>query len=457
MDYIPHTDEEIESMMKAVGVSSLDDLFDTVPKSILLDDDRARAILGSGSLPVNGMAEIELKAHMADLAAGNRVYRSIFQGAGSYWHFIPATVDYVASRGEYFTSYTPYQAERSQGYLQATFEYQSMIAALAGMRYSNASLHDGATALVDAVIMAWSQNKRRRTVLIVGQANPIYLSTAKTALAPRNLVFREAKPEDVAQAIDEDTMAVVVCNPDFFGTVLDVTKIVNAVKARDKGIITIQCTTEALSLALLRPPGTAGVDILVGEAQSLGIPMCFGGPALGLIAVSDNKLLHKMPGRIVGVTKELDGDRYGFTLTLTAREQHIRREKALSNICSNEALNMLRAAVYMASLGSTGMRQVAEINVKKANYLKDKLRDVTGFSCINKGPTFNEFAIQVDGGAATSRRVIRACEASDMLGPLDLGTLDPRWAGMLLFCVTEMNDTKAIDELHEICRGVHVR
>jgi glycine dehydrogenase subunit 1 len=398
------------------------------------------------------MAEIELKAHMAGLAARNKVYRSIFQGAGSYWHFIPATVDYLVSRSEFWTSYTPYQSERSQGYLQAIFEYQSMIAALTGMNFSNASLHDGATALVDAIIMAGSQNKNRRTVVIAGQINPFYLTAATTALMPRNVTFKQVDPANVAPAITNDVIAVVICNPDFFGTIHDVTAIVNAVKAKDNSIVTIQSVTEALSLALLKSPGAAGIDIVVGEAQSLGIPMCFGGPALGFIAVSDAKLLHKMPGRIVGFTKEASGYKHGFTLTLTAREQHIRRERALSNICSNEALNMLRAAIYMASLGATGMRQVAEANVKKANYLKNNLRDVKGFTCANQGPTFNEFVIKVVD-AAVAKRVVNACEARDILGPLDLGAIDSKWRGMLLFCVTEMNDVKAIDDLHAIYKG----
>ncbi|MEX2684616.1 MAG: aminomethyl-transferring glycine dehydrogenase subunit GcvPA [Candidatus Sigynarchaeota archaeon] len=450
MDYIPHTDEEIQSMMEVVGVSSLEDLFDTIPKSILLDDAKAKAIFQASPLSLQGMVEIELKAHVNRVAAGNKIYKSMFQGAGSYWHFIPATVDYLVSRSEFWTSYTPYQAERSQGYLQAIFEYQSMIAALAGMRYSNASLHDGATALVDAIIMAISLNKKRGTIIVTGQLNPFYLTAARTALMPRNITFKQVDPDRILQAIDDDVLAVVICNPDFFGTILDTTKIVNAVKAKDNDIMTIQCTTEALSLSLLKPPGAAGCDILVGEGQSLGIPMCFGGPALGLIAVNDNKLLHKMPGRIVGLTKETTGDRHGFTLTLTAREQHIRREKALSNICSNEALNMLRAAIYMASLGSTGLRQVAEVNVKKANYMKNKLRNIKGFSVVNKGPTFNEFAIKVDE-IAIVKRVIQACEARDILGPLDLGSLDTTWAGMMLFCVTEMNDMEAIDDLCTIC------
>jgi glycine dehydrogenase subunit 1 len=308
MDYIPHTDDEIQSMMKAAGVASLDALFDTVPKKILLDDAKARTMFKASALSIQGMAEIELKAHMTGLAAMNKVYRSIFQGAGSYWHFIPATVDYLASRGEFSTSYTPYAAERSQGYLQAIFEYQSMIAALAGMEYSNASLHDGATALVDAIIVAGSQNKKRLTVVIAGQINPLYLAAATTALMPRNVTFKQVDASEVAQAIDDDVMAVVICSPDFIGTIIDVTAVVNAVKAKDKGIITIQCITEILSLALLKTPGAAGIDIAVGEAQSLGIPMCFGGPALGFIAVSDAKLLHKMPGRIVGFTKEASGD-----------------------------------------------------------------------------------------------------------------------------------------------------
>lgn len=463
-DYIPHSDEDIQSMMQLVGVSSLNALFDTVPSSILLDDARAKAILTSSALSSQGMTEIELVSHVKGLTSKNMVYKSIFLGAGCYHHFIPSTVDYLAARGEFWTAYTPYQAEFSQGFLQAIFEYQSMITSLAGMNYSNASLYDGATSLVDAIIMAASQNKKRRTVLIAGQINPFYGSTITTALMPRNITFKqidmtgasgtsgESWAEKVSRSMTEDVVAVVICSPDFFGTILDVASIVDAVKAKDNGVITIHCIAEALSLPLLKSPGAAGVDIAVGEAQSLGIPMSFGGPALGFIAVSDAKLLHKMPGRIVGLTREVNGgERQGFTLTLTAREQHIRRERALSNICSNEALNMLRAAIYMASLGSTGLRQVARINVQKANHLKAKLSSIAGVTCINTGPTFNEFAINV-GDAVTARRIIDACEAASILGPLDLGSLDARWTGTLLCCVTEMNEPRAMDALVAICK-----
>nr|MDO8108969.1 aminomethyl-transferring glycine dehydrogenase subunit GcvPA [Candidatus Sigynarchaeota archaeon] len=450
MDYIPHAESQIKFMMEKVGVKRLADLFDTIPRELLLDDERAKAILKSGALADNGMTELELKNLLAGLASKNKAYKSIFQGAGSYWHYIPAVVDYLTSRGELWTSYTPYQAERSQGYLQAIFEYQSMIAAMTGMNFSNASLHDGATALVDAIVMAKSQNKDRDTVVIAGKINPFYKTVVATALMPRDIKLICVEPGKLAASIDGSVMAIIACSPDFFGTIHDVAAIVQATKQKDNSILVIQCITEALSLAMLKSPGAAGVDIAVGEAQSLGIPMCFGGPALGFLAVSDSKLLHKMPGRIVGCTKEVAGERLGFTLTLSAREQHIRREKALSNICSNEALNMLRAAIYMAALGGTGLKQVATINVKKANYLKAKLCEIKGFTCINEGPTFNEFVMKKKD--TSIQKIIKSCESKDILGPLDLGTVNIEWKGLMLFCATEMNESKAIDDLIASCK-----
>jgi glycine dehydrogenase subunit 1 len=450
MDYIPHTAEDIDYMMQETGVHILLDLFDTVPPEILIDDAAAATILTSGTLPAQGMTEPELRSHLARLAGKNKVYRSIFRGAGSYWHYIPAVVDYLASRGEFWTSYTPYQAERSQGYLQAIFEYQSLIAGLTGMKFSNASLHDGATALVDAIVMAQSQVRNRSTVVFAGVVNPMYMTAVATALRPRDLAFKQVEASDVEAQLDGgDVLAVVVCSPDFFGIVHDVAAIVQAVKNKDPNVLVIQCITEALSLALLKSPGAAGVDIVVGEAQSFGIPMFFGGPALGFMAVADPKLLHKLPGRIVGATKELHGDRIGFTLTLTAREQHIRREKALSNICSNEALNMLRAAIHIVALGATGLKQAATLSVRRAHYLKQRLATIGGFSVASDNPTFNEFVVTTT--PATARLVQQACEEHDVLGPLDLGIFNPGWAGMLLFCVTEMNTMASIDGIVAIC------
>ncbi|HME51611.1 MAG TPA: aminomethyl-transferring glycine dehydrogenase subunit GcvPA [Candidatus Lokiarchaeia archaeon] len=449
MDYIPNTDEDIQIMLKQVGVRDLVDLFDTVPQEILLDDMQARKILKSGFLGEHGMTELELKSMAAGLASRNKVCKSIFQGAGCYWHYIPASVDYLVSRGEFWTSYTPYQAERSQGYLQAIFEYQSMITELTGMKFSNASLHDGATSLVDAIIMAQSQNKKRTTIMFAGKINPIYMTAVATALSPRGFTYKHVEPHQVIDNLDESVLAVIACSPDFFGNILDVEAIARAVKERDPNIIVIQCIAEALSLAILKSPGAAGVDIAVGEAQSLGIPMSFGGPSLGFLAVADTKLLHKMPGRIVGATREIAGDGIGFTLTLTAREQHIRREKSLSNICSNEALNMLRAVIHVAALGATGLVQAATINVKNANYLKHQICQLEGFTCMNDASTFNEFVIKVPESAG--ERIAKACEAQDLLGPLNLGTLNLEWKDMMLFCTTEMNDVASMDRLVNIC------
>lgn len=448
VDYTPHSQEEIQEMLDFIGIKSLSSLFDTIPKELLLDQASIQETSKSSFLNRKGLTEIGLYRHLKSIGKQNKIYKAVFQGAGCYNHYIPAIVDFIASRSEFWTAYTPYQAEISQGFLQVIFEYQSLIANLTGMNYSNASLHDGATALADAITMAKSQHRKRNTIVIIGEMNPLYKETLDTSFLARDYKFKQVKVEDIRSSIDEEVMAVVINSPDFLGTVHDVKQIVNLVKNIDKKIILIQSITEILSLALLSPPGENGVDIAVGEAQSLGIPMQFGGPLLGFIAVNSVKLLHKIPGRIVGVTKEERGDNYGFTLTLQAREQHIRRERALSNICSNEALNMLRAVVYMVALGRTGLKNLAKINVRKAGYLKTKLLKMNDVRVINEINTFNEFTIQLN--PLKIKGILKRCEEENILGPLDLGMFDDEWNGNLLICVTEMCEIESLDLLIKI-------
>lgn len=450
MDYIPHSAGDVKRLMATAGIETLDALFDTIPASLILDDNRAVKTLASGALPWEGTDELGLARHLHGIAGRNRVYRQSFTGAGCYHHFIPAVVDHLASRGEFWTAYTPYQAEMSQGYLQAIFEYQSMMAALTGMEYSNASLHDGATALADAVVMAQAVTRKRDTVLIAGVPNPVYKNVLDTILEARGMRFEQVNTPGIGTRVHDKVMAVAIFSPDFLGNVLDVASIVAEVKARDPSIVIIQCITEAMSLGLLSPPGSSGVDITTGEAQSLGIPPQFGGPGLGFITTSDAKLLHKLPGRIVGVTREERGDRLGFTLTLQAREQHIRRERALSNICSNEALNMLRAAIYMAAVGGSGLHEIATINATKATWLKRAVVAIDGFELVSTSPTFNEFAVKTT--IEVVERVKQACEREGILGPLDLAAFDPAWAGSMLFCVTELNDAATMDTLVDACK-----
>ncbi len=432
-------------MLDTCNVKSLIDLFDTIPRGLLIPDHDATRILQSGALHVEGLTEFQLHASLNEIAARNKSYRAIFRGAGFYHHYIPAVVDYLASRGEFWTAYTPYQAERSQGYLQLIFEYQSLVSGLLGMNFSNASLHDGATALADAIAMAHAQNKKRQEVLVIGQLSPIYRKVLDTTFLPRSILFKESTVDGFEDDVSAKTMAIIVCSPDFFGNILDVERITRAIKQRDPGVICIQVVQEALSLALLKSPGAAGIDIAVGEAQSFGIPLSFGGPGLGFMGVSDVKLLHRMPGRVAGITKELHGDGEGFTLTLQAREQHIRREKALSNICSNEALNALRAAIYLVSLGDSGLARLAEVNVKKTNYLKNAITKLDGYACTNAHPTFNEFAVKAPPGVINALQ--EKCEKRGILGPLALDCFGKKWEGIALACVTEMATIDALGDL----------
>ncbi|MFX0102552.1 MAG: aminomethyl-transferring glycine dehydrogenase subunit GcvPA [Candidatus Hodarchaeota archaeon] len=448
MDYTPHSTDEIKHVMNSLGINNLDELFKNIPPRLLIKDEGLGDVLKSGILSSEGLTEMELNAHVQELASNNVHYTGIFQGAGCYNHYIPACVDFICSRSEFWTSYTPYQAEMSQGFLQVIFEYQSLISRLTGMKYSNASHHDGATALIDAILMAKAENKKRNTVLFAGEINPIYITVVNHALAPRKYNLNCSEISKIIDAIDPDTMAVVIQNPTFFGDILDLEKIVKDIKDKDNKIVIIQLTTEPLSLALLKSPGKAGIDIFVGDGQSFGIPMSFGGPGLGIVSVNGKKMLHRMPGRIVGIGPQLDGSGYGYTLTLQGREQHIRRERALSNICSNEALNMLRAAVYLASTGGTGLKQLAEINVIKSNFLKNELDSMSNFECINTRPTFNEFVAKTKKMGIDT--ILNACNNSGILGPIKLENYNDGWKDLMLFCVTELNDIASLNNMIEI-------
>ncbi|MHA1791506.1 MAG: aminomethyl-transferring glycine dehydrogenase subunit GcvPA [Promethearchaeota archaeon] len=449
MDYTPHSLDDIGVMLEFLGIHDIMELFATIPEEIRITKNKSNTLLVPGVLDKKGLDELSLVREIEHLASKNKSYKNVFLGAGCYYHHIPAVVDYLVSRGEFWTSYTPYQAEISQGFLQAIFEYQTMIARLTGMKYSNASLHDCATAMVDAAVMASSENKKRKTVILAGMINPLHVNVFKTSTRPRGWNILEIQDiKNIESSITRDVFAIVIQSPDFFGNIINIKNIVKQIKDVDDKIIVIQTFTEALSLAILEPPGACGVDIVVGDGQSFGIPMSFGGPGLGIIAVRSKKLLHKMPGRISGLTREKAGNRYGFTLTLQAREQHIRRDKALSNICSNEALNMLRALIYLASLGKTGLRNLASLNVKLANRVKMRIDELDGFACINEQPIFNEFVIRADRERIS--RIIKSCNEKNILGPLHLGIFNDEWSDLMLLCVTEMCDEQGINDLIKI-------
>ena len=437
MLYLPHTSDEISSMLQVVGVDDLDDLFSTVP-----DDCRLK---GDLNLP-KALTEWELNGHMEALSKSMAVspeYR-VFLGAGSYEHYIPASVSYLLSRSEFVTSYTPYQPEMSQGTLQAIYEYQTLAARLLGMEIATASHYDGAAALAESLLMAIRITKRRK-VAVSSLIHPLYRQVVRTYFEPTGfevveLGYLENGMTDIAGLDDmDDLAAVAIQSPNFFGCIENLRAA--GEKAHDKKALFIASFTEALAYGLLKSPGAQGADIVCGEGQSLGIPRSFGGPALGMLA-SRKKYMRSLPGRLVGKTKDLDGKR-GFVLTLATREQHIRREKATSNICTNNSLCALAAVMYMASLGGTGIRELAGLNHDKAEYLKKRLKEA-GCKIAFETPTFNEFVVEFPKGfEATYERLME----KNIVPGLSLAPYYPELADHYLLCVTETKSRDDMDAL----------
>lgn len=437
MLYLPHTREDIASMLQVIGVDELDDLFSTVP-----EDCRCK---GDLNLP-EPLTEWELNDHMAALS--NRMAVSpeykVFMGAGSYEHFIPASVSYLLGRSEFVTCYTPYQPEMSQGTLQAIYEYQTLAARLLGMEIATASHYDGATALAESLLMA-IRVTRRRKVAVSRLIHPLYRRVVQTYFEPTGyevveLGYLESGVTDLTGLDDvDDLAAVAVQSPNFFGCIENLRAVGEV--AHDKKALFVASFTEALAYGLLKNPGSQGADIVAGEGQSLGIPRSFGGPALGMLA-SSKKFMRSLPGRLVGLTKDLDGKR-GFVLTLATREQHIRREKATSNICTNNSLCALAAAMYMASVGGTGIRELARLNYDKAEYLKKELKNA-GFTIRFDNPTFNEFVVGFPGGFKTTYE--RLLEKKIVAG-LSLSPHYPELANHYLLCVTETRSKEDMDAL----------
>jgi len=441
MLYLPHTDEEIASMLQVVGVDNLDNLFSTVP-----EDCRFK---GDLKLP-EALSEWELNDHMAALSDNMAVspeYK-VFVGAGSYEHFIPASASYLLSRSEFVTSYTPYQPEMSQGTLQAIYEYQTLAARLLGMEVATASHYDGSTALAEALLMAVRISKRKK-VAVSSLIHPLYRRVVQTYFEPTGyevveLPYLNNGLTDVT-GLDgmDDLAAVAIQSPNFFGCIENLQA--TGQKAHDKKALFVASFTEALAYGLLKSPGSQGADIVGGEGQSLGIPRSFGGPALGMLA-STRKHMRSLPGRLVGKTKDLDGKR-GFVLTLATREQHIRREKATSNICTNNSLCALAAAMYMASVGGTGIRELARLNHDKAEYLKMELKKA-GFTITFGSPTFNEFVVEFPSGfEATYKRLLE----KKIVAGLSLAPYYPELSSHYLLCVTE---TRSKDDMDALIRGV---
>ncbi|MCD6319491.1 MAG: aminomethyl-transferring glycine dehydrogenase subunit GcvPA [Candidatus Desulfofervidaceae bacterium] len=431
MSYVPHTREEVKEMLKAIGVSSIEDLFADISEDL-----RAKSF----SLP-EGKSEFEVKEHLERLSQKNNSFLISFLGAGFYDHYIPAVVDALVSRSEFYTAYTPYQAECSQGILQTIYEYQTAICALTDMDVANASLYDGGTALFEALMMAFRITGRNK-VIIDGGLNPLYQKMLFTYTANLPLEIIKLPPqvgqverETLYQHLDEKTVAVVLQNPNFFGTIDDYTDIVE--QAHSVGALVI-VSVYPIALGLIKTPGEMGVDIVTGEGQSLGLPLSFGGPYLGFLACK-KQFVRKMPGRVVGATVDKEGKR-GFVLTLQTREQHIRRQKATSNICTNAALCALRALIFLSVLGKTGFIELAKLNYDKSEFAKTVLKKIPGVEVLNT-PTFNEFTVRISEDA---NEVVRKMLTKRFVPGLPLGKFFKDMNNYLLITVTEKRKKEEI-------------
>jgi glycine dehydrogenase subunit 1 len=442
MRYIPNSPEEREEMLEIVGLKRASDLFRSIPQDVQLN--RALNI-------TEPLAEPEVIDTMEDLAASNTAARKpSFLGAGVYSHFSPTIVDHLIQRSEFFTSYTPYQPEISQGTLQYIFEFQTLIAQLTGMDVANASMYDGSTATAEAVLMA-QRVTRRDKFLIAETVHPEYVEVTRTYTQHGDSTFETlgfdqetgCVRSDDLNKIDDKTAAIVVQSPNFFGCVEDLQ--VLADQAHAVGALLVVVVTEALSLGLLKTPGTCGADIVVGEGQSFGIPMSYGGPHLGLFACKE-KYVRNIPGRLVGIAYDKNGNR-GFVLTLATREQHIRREKATSNICTNQGLIALAATIYMEAMGKKGLQEVAVQNAQKANYAKKRIAEIEGFSIPFSAPTFNEFVVRAPKPASEILETLRT--EKGIVGGLALSRYYTGNENDFLVCVTETSSKAQIDKLVE--------
>ena len=441
--YIPHTDADREEMLRTIGVEKIEDLFQVVPE---------KSKFPKLNLPP-GRSETEVLTELMEMSEANAdaPHYPIFLGAGAYYRYIPAVVDMVISRSEFYTAYTPYQPEISQGWLQAMFEYQSLVCDLTGMEAANISHYDGATALAEAVIMAMNVARyRRKKIVISPTVHPQYRAVARTytqGIEGVEFVGDDAPefdPEALKSLLDKNTVALIVQNPDFLGEISSPKEMQDLADAAHAVGALFVVAVDPISLGLLKPPGDYSADIVTAEGQSMGNPMGFGGPYLGVFAFR-KKYVHKSSGRIVGQTVDAEGRR-GFVLTLTAREQHIRRERASSNICSNQALNALATAAYLATMGKQGLRQVAELSYHKAHELARAIDGLKGYSVVNKRPFFDEFVVKVPGGdvSALNRYLL---DEYDIIGGYDLGRDYDHLKGHMLLCATEMTTADDMDAL----------
>lgn len=443
MNYIPHTDADRAAMLEAIGVARMEDLFNAVPE---------RLRFPNLDLP-RPATEMEIERVMADLADTNVDLKRhlCFLGAGAYHHYSPATVDTVLRRGEFYTAYTPYQPEISQGMLQATFEYQSMICQLTGMEVSNASHYDGATSLAEGVLLALNSTRENRHKVILSPAlHPQYREVIKTYLQGTDVAVvgdenLQAETGDLKSMLDGETAALVVQNPNFFGQFEDGQGLAHAVHEAGALLIVVP---DPISLGLFQPPASYGADVVAAEGQSLGIPLSFGGPHLGIFATK-KAYVRSLAGRLVGETVDTAGER-GYVLTLATREQHIRRERATSNICTNAGLTALGAAVYLATMGKSGLKQVAQLCYYKSHYAAGQISKLKGFQVNPQAPLrpfFKEFVVRLPRPVDEVNAFL--FDELNIVGGYDLSPDYPHLDRHMLIAVTEMNTSAAIDQLVE--------
>jgi glycine dehydrogenase subunit 1 len=442
--YLPHTEEDIKMMLDAIGITDIEQLFADIPRELTLEKPL--------EIP-EGIPEFEVYRRMQALAARNRVEPVSFLGCGSYQHIIPAAVEHVLSRSEFYTSYTPYQAEMSQGILQAIFEFQSMICELTGLEVSNASLYDGHTAVSEAAVLALNSVRRSDTILYSSTLHPFTRQVLKTHFANLPVKLEEIPAdrgttdlEELVKRLRPGVAGVILQSPNTLGCIEDLDGLAD--KVHENGTLLI-VSANPLSLGLLKSPGEWGADIAVGDTQPLGLPSYFGGPSVGYITATE-KLLRKMPGRIAGQSLDQEGTR-AFLLTLQAREQHIKRERATSNICSNQALAALATTVYLASLGRRGIREVAEQNLYKAHYLYGRLLEETPAEALQDRQFFNEFPVVFPKPAV---EVLPRMEEAGFYAGVELHRLDPTMPeGALLIAVTERRTREEMDRYVEAMKG----
>jgi glycine dehydrogenase subunit 1 len=443
--YIPNTLEDERVMLKSIGVESIQDLFSDIPSDLKLNRE----------LDINpSMSELEVQRHVKSISSKNKSTEELvcFLGAGVYDHYIPSVIKHIVSRSEFYTSYTPYQPEISQGTLQAIFEYQTLICDLTGLDASNASMYDGASACAEAAFMA-TESTKRKSIIVSKTVHPEIRKVLSTYTRFKGIELIELDARDgvtdvikLKQVVDSKTAGVIVQNPNFFGIIEDMEEI-EKITHDNKALLIM--SVDPISLAILKTPGEIKADITVGEGQSLGNQMNFGGPYLGFMATT-TKLMRKIPGRIVGQTIDVDGKR-AFVLTLQAREQHIRREKATSNICSNQALNALIAAIYLSTMGKQGLKEVAYQSMQKSHYAFNEIIKLDNYSPVFDKPFFKEFLIR---GAQSASEVNDKLLESNIIGGYDTGVNYPDHKNDLLICVTEKRTKSEINGLITAMEGI---